>query len=96
MPNLTIVANIKANTGKADLVKTEIEKLIPITRAEPGCFQYDLHQDNDNPSQFMLIELRQNRDLWQQHMNAPHLAGYMAATEAAVAEFGLNEMTQIG
>lgn len=29
-------------------------------------------------------------------MNAPHLAAYMQATEGAVVEFTLNEMTQVG
>ena len=39
MSKLTIVANIKAAPGKIDLVKAELEKLIPITRAEAGCIQ---------------------------------------------------------
>ena len=29
------------------------------------------------------------------HMNAPHLAAYLEATEGAVAEFTLHEMTKI-
>lgn len=96
MPNLTIVANITANPGKTDLVKAELEKLIAITRAEDGCLTYDLHQDNDNPAHFMFYETWESRELWQAHMQAPHLAAYMAATEGAVAEFTLHEMTLIG
>ena len=96
MSQLTIVANIHANADKIDLVKEELLKLIDITRAEPGCINYDLHQDNDNPAHFMFYENWESRDLWQTHMNAPHLAAYMAATEGAVAEFTLNEMTVIG
>jgi quinol monooxygenase YgiN len=34
MSKLTIVANIKVKSDKIDLVKAELEKLIPITRAE--------------------------------------------------------------
>ena len=37
MARLTIVANIKANENKIDLVKAELLKLIDITRAEEGC-----------------------------------------------------------
>ena len=48
MAKLTIVANIKANPDKIDLVKAELLKLIEITRSEEGCINYDLHQDNDN------------------------------------------------
>ncbi|MEX0320348.1 MAG: putative quinol monooxygenase [Ruegeria sp.] len=93
---LTILAQITAQPGKEALVRAELEKLIPITRAEEGCIQYDLHVDNFNPGFFVFYENWQNRELWQTHMNAPHLAAYMAATDGAVAEFTLNEMTGIG
>jgi len=96
MGKLTIVANIIANPDQIDLVRTELEKLLPITRAEAGCLQYDLHQDNDNPAHFTFYENWETRALWQTHMNAPHLTAYMQATDGAVAEFVLSEMTQIG
>lgn len=96
MAKLTIVANITANPDKIDLVKAELLKLIETTRAEEGCINYDQHQDNENPTHFMFYENWESRALWQTHMGAPHLAAYMAATEGAVAEFTLNEMTVIG
>mgnify|MGYP005811333915 CR=1 FL=1 len=95
MTHLTIVANIKANADKIDLVKAELLKLIATTRAEEGCITYDLHQDNENRAHFMFYENWQTRELWQTHMNNQHLADYIAATEGAVAEFTLNEMTVI-
>ena len=95
MANLTIVANIHAKADKIDLVRAELLKLIEITRAENGCIQYDLHQDNENPAHFMFYENWESRDLWQAHMNAPHLSAYMAATDGAVERFTLNEMTKV-
>ena len=80
---------------KIDLVKSELEKLVPITRSESGCIQYDLHQDNENPAYFMFYENWESREHWQTHMNAPHLAAYMEATEGAVEKFWLHELTQI-
>ena len=95
MTTLTIVANIKANVDNVELVKAELLKLIEVTRAETGCINYDLHQDNENPAHFMFYENWQSRELWQMHMANQHLQDYMKATEGAVAEFTLNEMTQI-
>jgi len=95
MAKLTIVANIVAKADGVDLVKAELEKLIDITRAEKGCINYDLHQDNENPAHFLFYENWESRDLWQAHMNNHHLADYMSATEGAVEEFTVNEMTQI-
>jgi quinol monooxygenase YgiN len=92
---LTIVANIHAAPGKDDLIRTELEKLVGPTRGEQGCLQYDLHQDNENPRHFLFFENWESRELWQAHMNAPHLAAYMRATEGAVEKFTLNEMTKI-
>lgn len=93
---LTIVANIHAKSDKIDLVKAELLKLIEITRAEAGCINYDLHQDNANPAHFMFYENWETRDLWQAHMGAQHLADYLAATEGSVDDFTVNEMTHIG
>lgn len=93
MNALTIVAHIHARPEQIDRVKAELEKLVPITRAEPGCIQYDLHQDNDDPAHFLFYENWESRELWQAHMGAPHLGAYSRATEGAVANFVLHEMT---
>lgn len=95
MSKLTIVANIYANPDQIDLVKAELEKLVPITQGEQGCIQYDLHQDNEDPAHFTFYENWESRALWQEHMNAPHLSAYMQATEGAVADFTLFEMTKL-
>ena len=95
MPKLTIVADIRAHAERVDLVKAELEKLIPITRAESGCLQYDLHQDNEDPAHFLFFENWASRELWQAHMAAPHLAAYLEATEGAIADFAVFEMSAI-
>lgn len=95
MTKLTIVANITANADTISLVREELEKLIDITRAEKGCLQYDLYQDNENPAHFMFYENWESRDLWQAHMTAQHLQDYLAATEGAVDELTVNELSHI-
>lgn len=90
---LTIVANIIAKEDKVELVKNALIKLIEPTRAEQGCINYDLHQDNENPAHFMFFENWSSRELWQQHMNNQHLADYLEETEGAVDTFTVNEMT---
>ncbi|WP_282036405.1 putative quinol monooxygenase [Saccharicrinis aurantiacus] len=92
---LTIVARITVKEGKADFVKSELLKLIDITRAEEGCINYDLHQDNENPNFFLFFENWENRELWQKHMGNQHLADYIKNTEGAVEEFIVHEMSHI-
>ena len=96
MPPLTIVAHITAEPAAVDRVRSELEKLIAPTRAESGCLQYDLHQDDVKPEHFLFFENWESRELWQVHMEGQHLKDYMAATDGAIEEFTLNEMTHIG
>ncbi|MFZ3418340.1 putative quinol monooxygenase [Vibrio harveyi] len=95
MAKLTIVANIIAKADHVELVKAELLKLIDVTRAEEGCINYDLHQDNENPAHFTFYENWESRELWRTHMDNEHLAQYMKATEGAVDTFTLNEMSHI-
>ncbi|MGE3166536.1 MAG: putative quinol monooxygenase [Planctomycetota bacterium] len=93
---LIIVAHIQAKVDQVDRVKIALEKLIPTTRAENGCVQYDLHQDHVDPTRFLFYEVWESRALWQAHMSAPHVAACLQAIESAVAEFSLQEMGRIG
>ena len=95
MAKLTIVANITAKADKVEFVKAELLKLIDITRTEEGCVQYDMHQDNQKPAHFMFFEIWESRALWQKHMATKHLKDYLAATEGAIEEFTVHEMTQV-
>lgn len=95
MSHLTIVANISAHPDSVELVQAELEKLIPITLKEEGCLAYDLHRDNEDPKHFMFYETWTSRDLWQAHMNAPHLAEFGRATEGAITELTIHELTRI-
>jgi quinol monooxygenase YgiN len=92
---LTIVARIEAKKNCADLLESELRKLIEPTRKEAGCLQYDLHQDNENPAVFLFYETWKNRELWQAHMNSAHLSAFMKATEGALASLTVSEMTKI-
>lgn len=93
MSQLTIVANITAKPEHIAKVKTALLKLVDITRTEAGCLTYDLHQDNDNPAQFMFYENWQSRAMWLAHMEMPHLKEYAATTEGLIETFSLNEMS---
>lgn len=95
MANITIVANIIAKKDSIEVVKAELIKLIKITRAEAGCINYDLHQDNENKAHFVFYENWQSREQLQAHMANSHLADYITATEGCVELFSINEMTQI-
>ena len=96
MKKITILANIKAKAECIDLVKAELLNLIETTRKEEGCINYDLHQDDENPAHFIFYENWDSRELWQAHSNNKHIVDYKKATEGALDEVTITEMTHIG
>ncbi len=46
------MAKTLAKEEKSELVKAELLKLIESERAEEGCINYDLRQDNENKTSF--------------------------------------------
>jgi quinol monooxygenase YgiN len=95
MTKLTITANITAKADQIDLVKTQLEKVIAPTRQEAGCISYLLHQNNEDPAHFFMFENWESRELWQAHLESAHFKAFAAATEGALAELAIHEMTQI-
>jgi quinol monooxygenase YgiN len=70
---LTVVAHLVARPHKIDETRKFLLSLIDATRAEPGCIDYDLHQDDDRPAEFTFYENWKNRSEWDKHMETPNL-----------------------
>ena len=45
---------------------------IPLSRAEPGCLQYDAHRDRDDPNSFFLFERYVDEAAFDAHGASPH------------------------
>ena len=95
MAKITVVAKLTVKAGAVAAVKSELLKMIAPTRAEEGCIEYRLHQDNDDPAVFTFYENWQNMTSLQQHMNSAHFNSYVAAVGDRLAEKAVNIMTEI-
>ena len=49
---LTVVAHLRALNGQIEETKKFLTAPIEPTRVEPGCVEYWLHQDNEDPAEF--------------------------------------------
>ncbi|OOB80448.1 MAG: hypothetical protein BEN19_04870 [Epulopiscium sp. Nuni2H_MBin003] len=95
MATLGLLAIITAKEGKGAVVKEELLKLIPPTRAEAGCLKYELSADNKNPDRFVFIEEWETYDLWQDHMKSSHIAAHNKAVDGLTEPLQLFELTLI-
>ncbi len=76
MTQLTVIAHLVAKPDKIEDTKRFLLGLVHPTRPEPGCIDYHLHQDNDNPAEFTFYENWTNRGEWDKHMVLPHLTEF--------------------
>ena len=75
MPPLTVIAKLKARSGSEEELYEVLRGLVEPTRAEEGCINYDMHRSHEDPGLFMFYENWESRQLWERHMESPHVQG---------------------
>lgn len=96
MPNVNVVATIKAKNECIDEVKTRLSALLEPSRKDPGCLSYHLHQDLDDPAIFVFYELWQSRELLDEHMATPHLKDLLSRADSLFASADVRVVQKIG
>jgi quinol monooxygenase YgiN len=99
---LTVMARVYVKPGSEEQVKKELLNLVPITRQEPGCIQYDMHVNIDlntleiNPRMYLFYENWRSRQDWDLHMKMPYLKTWfdMAPTVTEKIELTIWKMYQ--
>jgi quinol monooxygenase YgiN len=86
MKPLTVIAILKAKPGKETALRNELLALIPITRQEPGCINYDLHVSTEKPGEFMFHENWTSKAHLDDHLARPHLTALAAKGGELFAE----------
>ncbi|WP_456295750.1 antibiotic biosynthesis monooxygenase [Vibrio sp. AK197] len=92
---LVVVARLEVKAGHVEFVKEQAEQLIELTRIEPGCLEYVLHQDNDNPHLFMFIERWETKFYLDAHLASIHMQAFSAAIEDVCVSLSINQLSVI-
>ena len=61
-----------ARDGESGAVADLLRQLMPLSRAEAGCLQYDAHRDPDDPNTFFLFERYADREALDAHAASAH------------------------
>ncbi|MCU0443828.1 MAG: antibiotic biosynthesis monooxygenase [Microscillaceae bacterium] len=75
---IAIVAQIKAQTGKEEALKTELLQLVAETRQEAGCISYTLHQSPKDPTLFVMYENWASKEAIKAHSSTAHFTAFVA------------------
>lgn len=83
---LTIVARIKAKPGMEARMQQDLSGLLTPTRAESGCITFDLLQDMNDLTVFVLYENWTDQAALDAHFQQPYVKQVLQAYEKTLAE----------
>lgn len=96
MSKIAVVARIKAKSEFADYIQEQFLRLVePTVSNDEGCIDYDLYQDNDDPTLFYVLENWQSRELLDRHIDSDHVQACLKNTEDKIEELQINILTKI-
>ena len=78
MSSVTVIARLKAKPGLESKVRKELEYMVEETQKEPGCINYDLHINMEDPGVFLFHENWQSKEALESHMQTPHFLNLVA------------------
>jgi quinol monooxygenase YgiN len=94
---LTLVARVRAKTGKEARLRQELQGLVSPTRAEAGCLRYDLHESKTEPGWFLLYEMWKSEADLDTHFQTPYLkAFFQMAPDLADGPSEITKWTKLG
>lgn len=79
-----VLARFVAKSGKEDALRTVLTALVPPTRRELGCYQYDLLVETADPRHFCFVERWDDNEALDQHLGAPHVRSALEQIEDLV------------
>jgi quinol monooxygenase YgiN len=63
-----VAAQYYAKEGKDDEIASILQKMIPISGAEPGCALYTVNRSGEDPRKFLLYEQYHGKEGYEAHM----------------------------
>ena len=81
---LHVLARYVAKPGKEDALKSVLIGLVPPTRRELGCYQYDLLVDSSDARQFCFVERWDDVAALEQHLATSHIRNALGQIEDLV------------
>lgn len=82
----TVVCIVEAKQGKESELKQALMKVVEPSRNESTCLEYRLHQDLNNPAQFVLFENWISKEAHQQQFQKPYIVELIGKLEGLLAK----------
>jgi quinol monooxygenase YgiN len=78
MNELVLVVHVRIKADCVAQLMAELEKNASAARLEPGCRQFDVIRDRDDPTKLMLYEVYADEAAFEAHQQTAHFQHYLA------------------
>jgi quinol monooxygenase YgiN len=92
---VTLVVLLRARAGHEPFLEAELRALVPPTRKEEGCLQFDLHRAADGSGAFLIHEVWESLEHHTAHTKTDHFLRWNARKDALLATREATFWTQI-
>jgi autoinducer 2-degrading protein len=62
---------------------------------DPGCFRFDVLQQEDDSTRWLFYEVYENEDAWLQHRSSPHFLEFKTVADRALVSRVVTKFTGI-
>lgn len=90
---LTCVAQFTAIPGQETALKAALMAMIEPTQREPGCLYYQLHESQEEPKCWVMIEHFKDQAAFDSHSQQPYLLALKAQLPTLAASVSVNTYT---
>lgn len=90
-----LLATLHAHPGHGPTLEAALRQLVPASRAEAGCLQYELHQDRDTPERFYMLEIWRSAAALEHHRQTEHFLRFGREHGYLLAHFELTYHTPL-
>ncbi|AUY49371.1 putative quinol monooxygenase [Streptomyces sp. CB01881] len=73
---VTLVGTARPKPERAEELKQLLLSFVEPTRQEPGCLEYHVHEDRDEPGVFVFYEAWRSQADLDAHLALPHLRDF--------------------
>ena len=85
---IIVITRMRAGAGEAEAVKQLATSLASQTRKEPGALRYDLYQNTQDETYFILHEVWKEQNAINEHMATAHFKTFMAKSAEVLVQPG--------
>ncbi|WP_067717110.1 putative quinol monooxygenase [Nocardia yamanashiensis] len=84
--SLHVVAELRAEPGQEDRLRTALESMIEPSLAEPGCISYQPYVNPNDAAQMVVVEEWTGAPALEEHFATPHFKHVAEVLEGILAE----------